>query len=269
MGLRFFDIRVGDDVQRLIEPACMPSLVYVWRPEKSGFKPAIGEYVIARMPNSGFSVGAHEGDRIVKKVAAGPGDKVLIQGTELWINDKHADRLWLANSLEGKKAGDFDTRLELEEGQYFLMGTTKESFDSRYWGIVQSESIVGRALPFCSSLLAGANAQDTGDKRTPWADRAQDALETRPIEKQAPKSLSDFQFGSARGFESSQWVKDVADTARQRAIGGQEPAAADYDIQVFISAGMPEGVLRHLFAQAVELPPGRVRFVIRGFTPPL
>ena len=90
---------------------------------------------------------AREGDRIVKKVAAGPGDKVLIQGTELWINDKHADRLWLANSLEGKKAGDFDTRLELEEGQYFLMGTTKESFDSRYWGIVQSESIIGRALP--------------------------------------------------------------------------------------------------------------------------
>ena len=148
VGLRFFDIRVGIDVQRLIgEPACMPSLVYVWRPEKSGFKPAIGEYVIARMPNSGFSVGAREGDRIVKKVAAGPGDKVLIQGTELWINDKHADRLWLANSLEGKKAGDFDTRLELEDGQYFLMGTTKESFDSRYWGIVQSESIIGRALP--------------------------------------------------------------------------------------------------------------------------
>lgn len=123
------------------------------------------------------------------------------------------------------------------------------------------------ALFLCSSLIAGANAQGTGDKRMPWADKAQDALETKPLEKQSPKSLSDFQFGSSRGFESSQWVKDVADTARQQAIGGQEPAAADYDIQVFISAGMPEGVLRHLFAQAVELPPGRVRFVIRGFTP--
>jgi len=35
----------------------------------------------------------------------------------------------------------------LNKDQVFLMGTTKESFDSRYWGPVRRDSIIGRALP--------------------------------------------------------------------------------------------------------------------------
>lgn len=29
----------------------------------------------------------------------------------------------------------------------FLMGTTKESFDSRYWGAVNREAFLGYAIP--------------------------------------------------------------------------------------------------------------------------
>lgn len=50
-------------------------------------------------------------------------------------------------------------------------------------------------------------------------------------------------------------------------IAEKDTTAQQFDIQVFISTGMPEGVLRSLFAQAMEFPPGRVRFVVRGFTP--
>lgn len=42
---------------------------------------------------------------------------------------------------------------------------------------------------------------------------------------------------------------------------------ADYDLHVFISKSMPEGALRLMFQQAKDLPPGRVRFVLRGFEP--
>ncbi len=41
----------------------------------------------------------------------------------------------------------------------------------------------------------------------------------------------------------------------------------DFDMQVFISTGIPEGALRELFRQAWEEPAGRVRFVLRGFEP--
>lgn len=50
-------------------------------------------------------------------------------------------------------------------------------------------------------------------------------------------------------------------------IGEKRDIAKDFDMQVFISAGMPEGVLRTLFAQAQDYPKGRIRFVVRGFTP--
>lgn len=147
LGLWLTGIRVGVDVQRLVgEPACMPSLFYLWKPGMP-HEPKLGDYVLARMPDSGLPVGARKGDRIVKKVAALSGDTVRIQGTELWINGKHTERLWLAKSLPGKAPGDFDAEYTIKDGQMFLMGTTKESFDSRYWGAVNREAFLGYAIP--------------------------------------------------------------------------------------------------------------------------
>ena len=85
----------------------MPSLVYLWKPGVP-HQPKVGDYVLARMPKTGLGVGAREGDRIVKKIAAIAGDSVKVEGTELWINGKHAERLWLAKSIPGKAPGDFD-----------------------------------------------------------------------------------------------------------------------------------------------------------------
>lgn len=147
LGLILTGFRVGIDVQRLIgKPACMPWMVYVWH-KANQVEPEVGFYVVARMPAIGMAVGARPGDRIVKKVAAVPGDKIRIEGTELWINGIHSDRLWLAKSLPGKVVGDFDKNMTLKAGEFFLMGTTKESFDSRYWGPIHREAIIGYAYP--------------------------------------------------------------------------------------------------------------------------
>lgn len=147
LGLWLTGIRIGIDVQRLIgEPACMPSLVYLWKPGMHQ-PPKLGDYVLVKMPNSGMSVGARQGDRILKKIFALEGDTIKVEGTELWINGAHAERLWLAKSLPGKKPGDFDAEYTLKDGQMFLMGTTQESFDSRYWGVVNREAFLGYAIP--------------------------------------------------------------------------------------------------------------------------
>lgn len=147
LGLWLTGYRIGVDVQRLVgEPACMPSLFYLWKPGMPQ-EPKVGDYVLVRMPRSGLPVGAREGDRIVKKVAALAGDSVKVHGTEMWINEVHTERLWLAKSLPGKQPGDFDAEYILQDGQMFLMGTTKESFDSRYWGVVNREAFLGYAIP--------------------------------------------------------------------------------------------------------------------------
>lgn len=146
-GLWLTGIRIGVDVQRLIgQPACMPSLVYLWHPGLVS-PPKVGEYIVARMPLTGMTVGARPGDRIVKKVAAVQGDTVRVHGTELYINGQHVNRLWLAKSIPGKAPGDFDREITLQEGELFLMGTTQESFDSRYWGAIKREAIIGSAVP--------------------------------------------------------------------------------------------------------------------------
>jgi conjugal transfer pilin signal peptidase TrbI len=147
LGMKLTGLRIGIDVQRLIgEPACMPSLVYLWH-KGLPRPPQVGDVIVASMPDSGLHIGARPGDRIVKEVFAVAGDHIRIQGTELWINGKHTDRLWLAKSLPGKKPGDFDAEYTLKDGQLFLMGTTQESLDSRYWGPVNRESIIGGATP--------------------------------------------------------------------------------------------------------------------------
>ncbi|MBV7542108.1 S26 family signal peptidase [Acidovorax sp. sic0104] len=147
VGLKAAGFRVGIDVQRLIgEPACMPTLVYLWhKPDRA--TPLKGDYVVARMPETGMGVGARKGDRIVKKVMATEGDRVRIQGTELWINEQHTERLWLAKSIPGRAPGDFDRDSVMGEHEMFLMGTTKESFDSRYWGTLRREQVLGYAIP--------------------------------------------------------------------------------------------------------------------------
>lgn len=139
--------RLGLDVQRVLgEPSCLPDVLYVldYRLTRA---PDRGDYVIARMPETGLGVGARAGMRIVKQVLAIAGDSVEIRGTEFYINGQHAGRLWLALSIPGKAPGDFDAAYTLGQNQFFLVGTENESFDSRYWGPVNGVQIVGYAHP--------------------------------------------------------------------------------------------------------------------------
>ncbi len=118
----------------------------------------------------------------------------------------------------------------------------------------------------CSALSAAAQAGKP--ERMPWADRAPVERAEIPMQKEsAGAKLSDFGFGVTRGAAAAPWVEETISRYNKEMPAGESNNANDYDIQVFISAGMPEGVLRHLFAQAMDYPQGRVRFVVRGFTP--
>lgn len=152
-GYTFFQIaihsgyRLGLDIQPLFGmPSCSDYFVYFMVLNKN-IVPKRGDYVVASMPEHNLKAGPPIGRAIVKKVAAVPGDWVQIDGTELYINGFHVDRLWLAKSIPEKQPGDFDRKITLAEGEYFLMGSTQESFDSRYWGPISDKAIRGYAYP--------------------------------------------------------------------------------------------------------------------------
>ena len=88
--------------------------------------------------------------RIIKYVFGIPGDHVCVLGQTIWINHKKVapiSKFYAKNKLlpQTKICG------KLKQNQYLLLSTKNErSFDSRYFGAVDSSRILGRAVPiFC------------------------------------------------------------------------------------------------------------------------
>jgi conjugal transfer pilin signal peptidase TrbI len=90
-----------------------------------------------------------EGTKMLKYLRALPGDVVEIEQKEqIIINGKVIERgLSLAQEKLGQPASNFQGKTTLVGDQYWFLGTSSKSFDSRYWGAVKRESIIGRAYP--------------------------------------------------------------------------------------------------------------------------
>jgi signal peptidase I len=123
-----------------------------------------------------------DGQRLVKRVIGLPGDTIELRNNVLALNGRPmvykpllADRLsdvagsdllthqFATETIEGKTHAvaawpsvtarrDFGP-VQVPAGQYFMMGDNRDdSFDSRYWGCVERNRIVGRATCVVLSL---------------------------------------------------------------------------------------------------------------------
>lgn len=89
-----------------------------------------------------------DGTQMVKFVRGEGGDTVNITDEQIiYVNEKdHGFGFWLSERL-GKTPDDFVGEGRIPDGQYWMMGTSDLSFDSRYWGTIHEEQIIGRAYP--------------------------------------------------------------------------------------------------------------------------
>lgn len=93
---------------------------------------------------------AVEDGQLAVKMAVGlPGDEISVSEHETRINQQPRFRsgLGLLYKLPGKAVADFERTFSVQDGQYFGMGTTPSSYDSRYWGTISDSQIVGIAHP--------------------------------------------------------------------------------------------------------------------------
>jgi conjugal transfer pilin signal peptidase TrbI len=90
-------------------------------------------------------------NQVVVKIATGvSGDRVEVTVDHTRINETAvADGLALAEKLNRQVTAFFRSEV-IPPGSYWVTGTHPRSFDSRYWGYVNENQIVGRAyaLPF-------------------------------------------------------------------------------------------------------------------------
>jgi signal peptidase I len=143
-----------------------------------------------------------DGTRLVKRVVAGPGDTLEMRGNVLFLNGRAlrydtldaqpfaqeihedaqaviareiaGDRAHLVMALPSRHAMRSFDPVIVPEGKYFVMGDSRDnSFDSRYFGFVEREQIVGRSGRVLLSF-------DKHHRYTPRLSRSLSALDAEP-----------------------------------------------------------------------------------------
>ncbi len=86
-----------------------------------------------------------DGTKLIKVVAGVSGDRVVVKDDGVTVNGKAVgEGLDLAVTL-ARPPEAFARDEQVPVGMYWVMGETRDSFDSRYWGYVARTQVIGRA----------------------------------------------------------------------------------------------------------------------------
>lgn len=105
-------------------------------------EPKAGEIVVLRNPRD-------ESQDFIKRIIAVPGDTLEIENGTVYINNQPIKEDYLPAGIS-TKAGAFITEgvpIKAGDNQYYAIGDNRDhSSDSREWGPVKKEELIGRAL---------------------------------------------------------------------------------------------------------------------------
>lgn len=104
-------------------------------------EPKRGEVIVFRFPPSPSKF-------LIKRVVGLPGETVEMTGNDILIKNKaHPEGfLWQQGAINSDKNRG-DVKITLNSDEYFVLGDNRgESADSRLWGSLKRELIVGRPL---------------------------------------------------------------------------------------------------------------------------
>jgi conjugal transfer pilin signal peptidase TrbI len=93
-----------------------------------------------------------DGTRVLKRVVGVAGDHILVDGQGVWVNGSFSGALLHVQpggrlAGMGRVPGEFVRDEQVPAERWWVMGTSPRSFDSRYWGYISNDQIIGRARP--------------------------------------------------------------------------------------------------------------------------
>ncbi|MEM5853944.1 MAG: signal peptidase I [Candidatus Aenigmatarchaeota archaeon] len=106
-------------------------------------EPKRGEYIAFWLyPDKIIS----EKQRSIKEVVCFPGDVLEVRGRDYYCNGVYLGRA-KERSKKGIPVDNFKWNGVIPDGMYFVMGVHPDSYDSRYYGFVSKERIIGVGKP--------------------------------------------------------------------------------------------------------------------------
>lgn len=105
-----------------------------------------GDVIVFRGPDT---TGPDDDDRpLIKRVVAIGGDSLVLTPNEIFVNDMRLPTPPLSATPGPVSIADSGiVRLRIPEGRLFVIGDNRaNSYDSRYWGLLDSTRIIGKPL---------------------------------------------------------------------------------------------------------------------------
>jgi len=130
-----------------------------------------GDIVVFRFPRNPTK-------NYIKRLIGLPGEKVELRSGQLYINGELMPEPWLVKPMRG-----YSGQWQLGEDEHFVMGDNRNnSSDSRAWGTVSSQHIIGKAL-FCYWPVECWGLVEHGARPTPTPTSARvfDSILTSPL----------------------------------------------------------------------------------------
>ncbi len=118
-------------------------------------KPQRQQVVVFRAPLPGSP-------DFIKRIIGVPGDRLEIRDGAVWINGRPLEEPYLVGPPSRENDFKFSA-VTVPPGQYFVMGDNRDnSYDSRYWGFLPRENVLGTPLIIYMSVDASEEAWQPG-----------------------------------------------------------------------------------------------------------